>query len=318
MQASYMCKNLMERLDNGEPLEGHISSVFKSLFTVITDEDELIYFLNNKKYIAPNSVVLEDIDTFKDLNLTQDTKVIFNKDKIVIDSHKIEIELDNCQPWDPTPCLLDRESSNTIITENLLTVEECIFKHGKYEGIAPLVFNIGNYIEELRPLSDLDIHNNLYSSFISNKIIDFIYEIMDNDITHISISVEEFIGFGPGVTPSSDDFLCGFMNALVYFGIYYNLDIDKIYEFNKNMISRIDIDSQDISHDLLLHSTKGEAQKMIVNLIQSILYESDAEEVCQSVREAISFGDMSGTDMVCGVYLGTRVLGNEKVKKLFT
>ena len=317
MQANYMCIDLMNRLDSNNQLEGNISSVYKCLFTVITEEDDLIYFLNNKKYIAPMSVVLEDIGSFKDLNLTQDTNFIFKKYKITIDSHKIEIEIDNCLPWDASPSLPSKETSEEIIKNNLLTLEEGIFKHGKHEGIAPLIFNIGEYIEELKPLSEMNIHNNLYSSFISNRIIEFIFEIVDKDIGNISNTVKEFIGFGPGVTPSSDDFLCGFMNSLVYIGMYYNLDLEKIYELNKDMISKVEINKEEISHDLIISSAEGKAQKMIINLIHSVMYEEDREEVCQSIREAISFGDMSGTDMVCGIYLGIRLVTNKNIRDMF-
>ena len=37
----------------------------------------------------------------------------------------------------------------------------------------------------------------------------------------------------------------------------------------------------------------------------------------QSMRETISFGDISGTDILCGIYIGTRLIRNEQVKKQF-
>lgn len=317
MQANYMCINLKNKLDKSEQIEGYISYVSNSIFTVLTEENDLIYFLNNKKYISPMSIVLEDIGSFKDLNLSTDTKVMFDKDKIIIDSHKIDIELENCLTWNSNPRLLSQKSTEKIISNNLLIIEEGIFKYGKHEGIAPVIFNIGEYIEELKSLSDMKIHNNLYSSFISNKIIEFMFRIVNKDIENISITTKNFIGFGPGITPSSDDFLCGFMTSIVYFGMYYDLDLEKIYDLNKDMISEIEINEEEISHNLLKHCVKGNTQKMITNLMLSIIYESDEEEVSQSLREAISFGDMSGTDMVCGIYLGIRLMVNENIRQMF-
>lgn len=317
MYANYISSDLLERLEDGETIEGNISSVFPTLFTVLTDKDDLIYFLNNKKYIAPMSVVLEDLGSFKDLNLTPDTKVLFECSLISIDSHKFEIDFKNAKPWNTKPELLDKETSEKLIDKNLLIIEEGVYKHGKYEGFAPLIFNIGDYIEELKPLSDLSIHNNLYSSFISEKIIEFIFDIVNNETEDLSKTTSEFLDFGPGMTPSSNDFLCGFMTSLVYLGEHYNLDLEKIIKFNHSLLSDVELDKSKMAHNLLIHYSKGNGQKMIKNLINSIIYEEDKEELCQSIREAISFGDISGTDMVCGVYLGIRLIKNPNIKRMF-
>ena len=317
MQANYVSLDLIDKLKNGEITEGYISSVYPAIFTVTTDEDELIYFLNNKKYIAPMSVVLEDLGSFNDLNLTTDTKVIFENTLIMIDSHKIEIEINNAKSWNPKLELLEKETSEKQIKRNLLIIEHGVVTHGKYEGFAPVIFNVGDYIEELKSLSDLSIHNNLYSSFISEKIIEFIFKIVNNDLKDIGTTVNEFIGFGPGMTPSSDDFLCGFMASLMYLGKYYELDLEKMYKFNKSLLSEIELDNSEMSHSLLIHYSKGNAQKMIKNLINSIIYERDLDEMCKSIREVINFGDISGTDMLCGVYIGTRLIKNSNIKRMF-
>ena len=317
MQANYMSRDLIDKLKQGKLTEGYISSVFSTLFTVLTQEGELIYFLNNKKYMSPMSIVVEDLGSFKDLNLTPDTKVIFEQDKISIDSHKIEIELDDAETWSSDIELLSSKTTERLIDSNLKIIEESVYKHGKYEGFAPLIFNIGQYIDELKPLSDLTINNNVYSSFISEKIIEFVFEIVNDDMEHIGKTSSEFLGFGPGLTPSSDDFLCGFMIALVYFGTYYKLDLEKIYKFNQILLSETEMDKEEISHDLLKHYAEGRSQKMIKILVNSVLFEEDEEEMCQSIRETISYGDISGTDMVCGVYVGGRLIKNESIKKFF-
>ena len=317
MLANYISLDLIDKLREKKIIEGKISSVLPTLFTVITDDGDLIYFLNNKKYIAPMSIVLEDLGSFKDFNLSRDTKVKFENKYIMIDSHRIEIELDCAQSWNPEMELLLKETSEDIIDKNLSLIEEGVYKHGKYEGFAPLIYNIGDYIEELKSFTDLKIHNNLYSSFISERIIEFVFDVVNNDIDHISKDVCQFIGFGPGITPSSDDFLCGFMIALIYLGKYYDLDLSKVCKFNEDLISQIDLDKKLMSHNLLFHYSKGDSQKMIKNLINSLIYEPTREETCKHIREAISFGDISGTDMVCGVYIGTRIIRLDSFKKNF-
>ena len=143
MQANYVSLDLVEKLKNGKLTEGYVSYVSAAFFTVITDKDELIYFLNNKKYIAPMSIVLEDLGSFNDLSLTTDTKVLFKNTLIMIDSHHVEIEIDNAKSWTPKLQLLLTDTSEEIIERNLLIMEHCVVKHGKYEGIAPIIFNIG-------------------------------------------------------------------------------------------------------------------------------------------------------------------------------
>lgn len=315
MQSNYISLDLLEKLDSGEVIEGYVSSVYNTLFTVLGSEGELIYFLNNKKYMSPMSVVLEDFGSFKDFNLTQDTKVLINKTNILIDSHKIEIELTGAKSWNPKMELLGLFTDENIIEKNLLITEESVYKHGKYEGFAPLIFSIGEYIEELKSLSSFKVHNNLYSSFIFAKIIDFIHDLLNNEGRDSSKLASEFLGFGPGLTPSSDDFLCGFMSALTHLSEYYDLDLEKIVRFNSQLLGDVELDKSEISHDLLTHYSKGKSQKMIKNLINGMLYEKDEEAMIKLVRESISFGDISGTDMVCGVYIGIRLIRCENFKE---
>lgn len=317
MQANYISLDLSEKLQKGQISEGYISNVFSSLFTVVTDDKELIYFLNNKKYMAPMSMVLEDLGSFKDFNLSTNTKVLFENSHITIDGHKIDIETKKAKAWNPCVELLLKDTSESMVDNNLLIIEEGVYKHGKYEGFAPLIFNIGEYIDELKSFSDLNIHNNLYSSFISEKIIEFIFDLVHDNTGNLPSTVAEFIGFGPGITPSSDDFLCGFMVSLIYFAKYYDLDLEKVYRFNTRLLSEIDLDKRNISHNLLFHYSKGKDQRMVKNLINSIMYETEKEKLCQHIRETISFGDISGTDMICGIYLGARLIRGESFKKNF-
>lgn len=317
MLANYISLDLVDKLNKKEIIEGKISSVFPTLFTVITNDGDLIYFLNNKKYIAPMSIVLEDLGSFKDFNLSTDTRVKFENKYIMIEANRIEIELDCAESWNPEIELQVKETSEDIIDKNLSLIEEGVYKHGKYEGFAPLIYNIGEYIDELKPFTDHKIHNNLYSSVISGKIIEFIFDIINDNLKNISKDVSNFIGYGPGVTPSSDDFLCGFMIALMYLGKYYGLDLSKIYEFNENLISDIDLDKRQMSHNLLYHYSKGESQKMVKSLINNLIYEKEREETCKTIRETICFGDISGTDMICGVYIGSRIIRMNDFQKKF-
>ena len=156
MQANYISLDLSEKLQKGQISEGYISNVFSSLFTVVTDDKELIYFLNNKKYMAPMSMVLEDLGSFKDFNLSTNTKVLFENSHITIDGHKIDIETKKAKAWNPCVELLLKDTSESMVDNNLLIIEEGVYKHGKYEGFAPLIFNIGEYIDELKSFSDLN------------------------------------------------------------------------------------------------------------------------------------------------------------------
>ncbi|KNF09619.1 protein of unknown function DUF2877 [Gottschalkia purinilytica] len=318
MQATYICSQLKDKIEEKGTLNGYISSVYRGIFTVVTEDEDLIYFLGSHKYIAPMSIVINDVSNFQDLNLLYNTKVTFTNKEIVLESAGLSIDLDGAEVWNPRPLLLSSESSERTIMNNLLILEEGIFNYGKHEGIAPLMFSIGDYIDEFKSLSNIKIHNNLYSSFIFNKVMDFLSKIVINDINNISMDTKEIIGFGPGMTPSSDDFLCGFMTTLVYMGIHYNLNMSRIYNLNREIIRDMEFDIEQISHSMLMHSSNGMTQEIIKKIIKDIIYSEDKEELLESIKDVVGFGDISGTDILCGIYIGFRTMVNNNIRKFFT
>ena len=115
------------------------------------------------------------------------------------------------------------------------------------------------------------------------------------------------IGLGPGLTPSGDDFLCGFLGTLSLVSPFLGDQGMDIIDLNRRVMSSIDGRTNPISHAYLRHYSRGEPSGSTSRMIQSILdgTESSIEE---SIIDMCRVGHSSGTDIALGVLAAFSIL----------
>ncbi len=130
-------------------------------------------------------------------------------------------------------------------------------------------------------------------NFFLEKIDLFLNGLISGDLD-ITLNI---IGFGPGLTPSSDDFLVGLLSALVYagdplsriIGQYINLHKEKTTEVSKWM----------------LHYA---ANHRLFPIIIKRFYQTGGH----NLEQFLTHGGTSGLDLLCGIYTGLFLILNEE------
>ena len=123
------------------------------------------------------------------------------------------------------------------------------------------------------------------------------YELTDASAVH------SLIGLGPGLTPSGDDILVGYMA-----GLWCTVDGSSeraqfISSLGKTIIELSD-KTNDISRTYLYHAVRGQVSSRLANLAEAICRGAEPERLHVTAETALSVGHTSGMDTVYGLLSG--------------
>jgi hypothetical protein len=114
-------------------------------------------------------------------------------------------------------------------------------------------------------------------------------------------AVKYLIGLGPGLTPTGDDVLLGFLSIVNTCDDF--ISIREV--FNNEILSNLKCTS-DISGYFLKMAAENHYHEYVQNVIYSMVH-GLPESVSISVKKLLNIGATSGTDIAIGMYLGFSV-----------
>ncbi len=309
MRAIRICQKMKEEIENSENVHGYVHSAFNRACNIMTEDNRIYSLLSSDKAIAPLSVVLKLDKGFIDSGIAQGMEVTMDKKYLRINEANVEIDISKAKLWQGSPRFQGkRKVTEEGLINNLKIVEDSIFSSGRFEGIAPIVFSCGEYFESLKPFRSETVETNNYCSFIEDRFIRLFRNVIDNDLESFLDSIKNIIGFGPGLTPSTDDFIAGFMVGLIYLSNYYDMNISEAIQLNNMMIKDLDNKTTKISYKMLESAAIGEVSEDVTELLSCIFNKSTNNELKTSMLRVLDYGETSGTDTVCGIYSACRIM----------
>ena len=120
-------------------------------------------------------------------------------------------------------------------------------------------------------------------------------------------AAHKIIGLGPGVTPSGDDILIGFLAGLWSLAGGDQQLLLFIHSFG-NALSQMAIQTNEISRTYLYHAAQGQFSSSLLNLAAAIARGGAVE---QPVQIAMGVGHSSGMDSITGLLIGLCVWNKE-------
>jgi hypothetical protein len=123
------------------------------------------------------------------------------------------------------------------------------------------------------------------------------------DIQSSVHATEKLVGLGPGVTPSGDDFLIGFLAGLSSTRGKAQGHVSFIYSLGDALMG-IAKQTSEISRTYLYHAVRGQFSSSLSNLAEAIATGTSVE---QAAQEAMQVGHSSGMDSVTGLLIGLTV-----------
>lgn len=120
------------------------------------------------------------------------------------------------------------------------------------------------------------------------------YELTDASPVH------SLIGLGPGLTPSGDDLLVGYMAGLWCTVRDHDRQAHFISSLGKRII-RLSRQTNDISRTYLYHAARGQVSSLLANLAAAISHEESRDRLLQIAEAAMRVGHTSGMEAVTGL-----------------
>jgi hypothetical protein len=120
------------------------------------------------------------------------------------------------------------------------------------------------------------------------------------------IAMRPLIGLGPGLTPSGDDFLVGYLTGL-WCTVGNDPSRKRFLTCLGSKLSQAARNTNQISYAYLRGAARGHISEPIATLAQQITQSNDMSSVRAATQAALQIGHTSGSDGVLGLLLGCLV-----------
>ncbi|MFQ6075129.1 MAG: DUF2877 domain-containing protein [Candidatus Bathyarchaeia archaeon] len=176
-------------------------------------------------------------------------------------------------------------------------------RYGSQEGLGGLIDRVDDLIRGETPnLQEL----NTFSRYAFPNVASLIKAILDDNLPLVQRLALKIVGLGPGLTPSGDDLLGGFMCSLRL--VLESLEGDRRHADRvcEAVTSLLDGRTTLIGRKFLEYAASGDVDERTFNLVETLLSKTE-KEVVEAVGALVSRRHPSSTDVILGVILGTRV-----------
>ena len=282
---------------------GYVHSVFMNVINIKID-DKLLSIVNSTVNMGPATARLDLKIDFLESGITQDMRFIKKNNLLVFENQLLILEYESVQIWKSSPEFEFIKGNKEDLQFKVEELEQFLFDKGDRKSISPVILALKNDFDFLRGIKE-------YSNGFEQPFMEYILEpIKDllkalerdlwNDVDELTKSC---IGFGSGLTPSSDDLILGLMTALLYSDDNPDRMIEKLHHF----VNLIEHKTTDISYVALIHASKGRVNESIRDMMISILSDQDCDQMIEKAEELIKIGQTSGTDILSGILIGLRL-----------
>nr|WP_072537570.1 DUF2877 domain-containing protein [Anaerococcus mediterraneensis] len=251
-------------------------------FFLHSQNSKAIYIKNNENIISlqgentelgPISLIIEDFSVFSNI-LNKDQVFIVKEDCLYMYNSPHIFSFKDSKIYRSTLV----ENKDRKLLAKVLKESKNLLMHKKTGGLNQVFFdsvNTNSFIIDYLLKGINDIYN---QSLIDEKNI---------------LNLSNFIGVGIGLTPSFDDFLCGFLSAGYFFGA---LNIDNLIELIEKNLDK----TNEISRFFIKLAIDKKFSKAIIDFYTYIL---DENIDFSNIRDQFyNIGSSSGLDSLFGIY----------------
>jgi hypothetical protein len=298
--ADIVSKNLMNELFAKENI-GKVHSVFLKACNFLCG-GQLVGLVSPEIGVNPFSIVFSaPEENFWRNNFKNDIPVEIKKHQIFIGTHLI-IDLHAAKIWDPVICLSILDLDKVLLR---LTVE-------LKRILSPSTF-LENVLGYFSGIFFENFPSNFYWKKLS-KFLDIFFTKKVERVISLEIATGSLIGLGEGLTPSGDDFLAGLVGILNVIHRESPLKWEwerKLKILNQCLLDAIAANKTTLVSNMLLKSaSNGWFCEKVQNFLLNLVEEKDNLE--DSLKQVLSIGHNSGSDMLAGIFTGFQLLKTRK------
>ena len=286
LECESICKNIREILVNEKSIITWVDSIFDNVVNLQTKEHGIITCTKRREVLVPYGILLNNEFCPKNYEIGQK---IYLSDKNETNTDSIFININSVNIVD---LQLYKCSKNINISELKRILSIFLKNNNLNYCIGEILSRIESlYLEKLHLNYSVDIVENILPLFEK-----FIEKVKDNK------NLKEYnniLGFGVGMTPSSDDFILGMLSVFCFF----NNDRSNIL---KEYIGENLHTTTKISFNMLSNALKDNFPSYIIDFYSQISVDLSCLENILNVFA--NHGHSSGIDTLYGIYVGLSCL----------
>ena len=288
MQALSVCRRLFALSQNPRRV-GTVHSVFDHAVNFEFREESLIGLLAQEKALTPYAVSVRTSTPFLQAGVRADMEAYLKQGVLTIPEAEISLNLACAAVVDL--CI------DSIQMRNL------DFARAELER---LILTSLNGVDEENSLAPVVTGKtgNIYTRFLSSRLERFFAAIAEETFEEAAPFAANCAGCGMGLTPSSDDLLCGYFLTLHL--LFRASGNDRAKDSISTMAQAAAKRTNRISGSFLLQSGSGLANAAICELFRSTFSEFDTNTAERAIRRILGIGSTSGADMLTGIVLALR------------
>ena len=214
---------------------------------------------------------------------------------------EVEIDLGQAVEWKPLSVVPQQAQPIFAVNVHVRRLLEAVGKLGSAKGFGQII-----------PLISAVLDGNEMAAFVQDpllarvrsSILDLARPCLKKDAVQVAQIGREFVGLGPGLTPSGDDFLGGLLFAARALKTTYPEDFDWEEEPVTGLIDWARTQTHPISHAILSDLALGHGPEPLHEVVTSLLKGQNLDDTMTGVIRLIEIGDTSGWDILTGVLAG--------------
>ncbi len=266
---------------------GTVHSVFDHAVNLeIEGRYGLIGLIAREKALTPYAVSVRTAQPFLETDVRAGMAAAICGGRITISQAALEIDLNNCEPVD-------------------LSCDSIEIRYPD-AGAALLKSRVAEALREAdvdMSLASLAIggEGNAYTRFLAPRL-ENLYAAVSAGATEAAVSAAMRIaGCGMGLTPSSDDFLCGYLTAVCL--IYRMQKREHLRGMLARMAQAAAERTNRVSATFLLQSGEGLMNLAVRDLYRSTFQFIDEAAAERAIGRVLDIGSTSGADILTGLML---------------
>lgn len=289
----YAAYNALKRSAAGE-----VHSIFDRTFNVLIG-DKLIGVAQRGVSRSPINVITDvrSDESMSSLGICKGMKVLKEDNRMLV-GDVLEITFEGAEIWRPGT-RAEGHIDFEIVARNLELAKRLVARKSGREGLGQLLPHVDEIASEIVPhVSD---PSQVVEAALPH-LINLVRSVRASDVRSIGQSAQKLVGLGPGLSPSADDALAGFMAGLWWTANSLGRELVRVRTMNETIVGRMGGTTL-MSQQLLEHAALGETNEAVEGFIESLLV-GTAADVKAGVERISKIGETSGIDTAVGVLLG--------------
>lgn len=305
MEAIRVSKDLKTFMDRNSQQLMTVHSIFSSAINLIDQQGVLVTLLFESKVIGPMTAVIS-VSQRELGSIHPEDKVIIVKNGLLFQRNNLFLSTLSAEQWDQAAQLGGKQNDRRTQLEQLSIIRQVLLDEESSMGIGGLIslFDFENLNNWKLPKSQL---NNPYCDFILDPMTKILEALIDEDEKRFLGLLPKFIGFGPGLTPSTDDFLAGLMISKYYDTALHDGGLERIKRHLDLIFQAAHGRTTVISENMLKLCALGHVSEDYRALVRAVFFKS-AEPMQKLAQMVIKHGATSGSDFLFGFYCMTMII----------